>query len=330
MQEYGVGILATGHTLPENIQTNEDLCMHMQGVTPEWILSKTGIQRRYVASQTDSASGLAVSAALKAINKAGIDVEEIGLIIAATFSPDYMFPPVSAKIQKELKAVNAQIVDINTNCTGFVTAMTLASDRMKVDAEIKYSLVVGVELHTRFIDKSDIETAIFFSDGAGVAILHQVEKGMGILGSKFKTDSSTYEAVRFRGGGSSHPFTNRTFQPEIDYIEMNGLATWKQAITNLPLVIKKTCASIPMPVEDIDFIIFHQANLKLIEYVMAKLKVPKSKTFTNVEEIGNTGSASVGIALSEAFERGLIKQGSYLMLAGVGAGFNFGASIWKI
>jgi 3-oxoacyl-[acyl-carrier-protein] synthase-3 len=330
MHDYGIGILATGHTLPETIQTNEELCMHMQDVTPDWILSKTGIQRRYVASETDSASSLAVSAAWKAIEKAGIGVDQIGLIIAATFSPDYMFPPVSAKIQKELKAVNAQIIDINTNCTGFVTAMTLAADRMKSDSDIKYSLVIGVELHTRFIDKSDKETAIFFSDGAGVAILHQVAKGQGILSSKFKTDASTYEAVRFRGGGSSHPFTNRTFQPEIDYIEMNGLATWKQAITNLPIVIKNTCASISMPVEDVDFLIFHQANLNLIEYVMAKLKVPKSKTYTNVEEIGNTGSASVGIALSEAFEKGLIKPGSHLMLAGVGAGFNFGASIWKI
>ncbi len=302
----------------------------MQDVTPEWILSKTGIQRRYLASESDSASSLAVSAALKAIEKAGIGVNEIWLIIAATFSPDYMFPPVSAKIQKELKAAHAQIIDINTNCTGFVTAMTLAADRMKSDADIKYSLVVGVELHTRFIDKSDKETAIYFSDGAGVAILQQVEKGEGILGSKFKTDSSTYESVRFRGGGSSYPFFGRTFQPEIDFIEMNGLATWKQAITNLPIVIKNTCASIPMPVEEIDFMVFHQANLNLIEYVMAKLKVPKSKTYTNVEEIGNTGSASVGIALSEAFEKGLIKKGSYLMLAGVGAGFNFGASIWKI
>lgn len=330
MRDYEIGILATGHSLPGTIQTNEELCLHLQDVTPEWILSKTGIQRRYVASESDSASSLAVSAALKAIEKAGIGVDQIGLIIAATFSPDYMFPPVSAKIQKELKATNSQIIDINTNCTGFVTAMTLAADRMKSDSDIKYSLVVGVELHTRFIDKSDKETAIFFSDGAGVAILHQVAKGQGILASKFKTDSSTYEAVRFRGGGSSHPFSNRAFQPEVDYIEMNGLATWKQAITNLPIVIKNTCASIPMPVEDIDFLIFHQANLNLIEYVMAKLKVPKSKTFTNVEEIGNTGSASVGIALSEAFEKGLIKEGSYLMLAGVGAGFNFGASIWKI
>jgi 3-oxoacyl-[acyl-carrier-protein] synthase-3 len=330
MHDYGIGILATGHSLPETIQTNKELCLHMQDVTPEWILSKTGIQRRYVAGETDSASSLAVSAALKAIEKAGIGVDQIGLIIAATFSPDYMFPPVSVKIQKELKATNAQIIDINTNCTGFVTAMTLAADRMKSDSDIKYSLVVGVELHTRFIDKSDKETAIFFSDGAGVAILHQVAKGQGILASKFKTDSSTYEAVRFRGGGSSHPFTNRAFQPEVDYIEMNGLATWKQAITNLPVVIKNTCACISMPVEDIDFLIFHQANLNLIEYVMAKLKVPKSKTFTNVEEIGNTGSASVGIALSEAFDKGLIKEGSYLMLAGVGAGFNFGASIWKI
>lgn len=330
MSQYGVGIISTGHSLPEQIQTNEELCLHMQDVTPEWILSKTGIKRRYIAGPDDSASGLSIKAALQAIHKASVPVDEIGLIIVATFSPDYMFPPVSAKIQKELKAIHAQIVDINTNCTGFVTAMTLAADRMKSDPDIKYSLVIGVELHTRYIDKSDKETAIFFSDGAGAAILGKQGVGKGILGSKFKTDASTYESVRFRGGGSSFPFTNRSFDPATDYIEMNGLATWKQAITNLPIVVKSACSSVPIPFEEIDFFIFHQANLNLIEYVMAKLKLPSERTFTNVEEIGNTGSASVGIALSEAFDKGLIKPGSHLLLAGVGAGFNFGASIWKM
>jgi 3-oxoacyl-[acyl-carrier-protein] synthase-3 len=316
--------------LPEHIQTNEELCLHLKDVTPEWIISKTGIKRRFVAGPDDTASGLSVKAALQAILKAGLPVDEIGLIIAATFSPDYMFPPVSARIQKELKAVNAQIIDINTNCTGFVTAMTLAADRMQSDPDIKYSLVIGVELHTRYVDKSDKETAIFFSDGAAAAILGKQEAGSGILGSKFKTDASTYESVRFRGGGSNFPFTNRSFDPATDYIEMNGLATWKQAITNLPIVMKSVCSSVPIQVEEIDFFIFHQANLNLIQYVMAKLKLPSERTFTNVEEIGNTGSASVGIALSEAFDKGLIKPGSHLLLAGVGAGFNFGASIWRM
>lgn len=327
--EYGIGIIGASHYLPKRIQSNEELCEIMKDVTPEWILSKTGIKRRYIADKDDSTSSMATHAALELINRLSVAPEEIGLIITATFSPDYMFPPVSAKIQKNLNCKHAQIIDINTNCTGFVTALTLASDRMKSDSDIKYALVIGAELHTRFINPTDKETAIFFSDGAGVALLGQVEKGKGIIDSKFTTDSSTYESVRYRGGGSSYPYLNRSFNPEIDYIEMNGLATWKQAITNLPIVIKAVLSRSEIEVSSIDFCIFHQANLNLIQYVMMKMKIPVEKTYTNVEEIGNTGSASVGIALSEALLNGKIKAGDKVLFAGVGAGFNFGASIWQ-
>lgn len=327
--DYGIGILGASHYLPEKIQTNEELCEVMSDVTPEWILTKTGIKRRYLATKDDSSSSMATVAARKLLNKFNISPDKINLIVTATFSPDYMFPPVSAKIQLNLGAKNAQIIDVNTNCTGFVTALTVASDRMRIDDTYEYALVIGVELHTRFINPQDKETAIFFSDGAGVSLLGKVKRGLGIINSNFLTDSSTYESVRFRGGGSSYPLFNRVFSPEIDYIEMNGLATWKQAITNLPKVIKDLFLKSDLKIEEIDFCIFHQANLNLIQYIMAKLKIPLDKTYTNVEEIGNTGSASIGIALSEAIELGKVKSGQKILLAGVGAGFNFGASIWQ-
>jgi 3-oxoacyl-[acyl-carrier-protein] synthase-3 len=326
---FGIGILGVSHYLPRMVQTNEELCQIMTDVTPEWILSKTGIKRRHLASADDSSSSMATIAAKKLLERLNIDPSKINLIVTATFSPDYMFPPVSAKIQSNLAAKNAQIIDVNTNCTGFVTALTVASDRMKVDESYEYALVIGVELHTRFINPKDKETAIYFSDGAGVALLGKVDKGKGIIKSQFLTDSSTYESVRFRGGGSSYPIVNRNFTAEIDYIEMNGLATWKQAITNLPKVIKELLIKSNLEITDIDFCIFHQANLNLIQYVMAKLKIPLEKTFTNVEEIGNTGSASIGIALSQAIETGKIKPGQKVLLAGVGAGFNFGSNIWQ-
>jgi 3-oxoacyl-[acyl-carrier-protein] synthase-3 len=326
---YGIGILGASHYLPEKIQTNKDLCEIMTDVTPEWILTKTGIKRRFIATSDDSSSSMATVAAKDLLEKCKISPDKITLIVTATFSPDYMFPPVSAKIQLNLGAKNAQIIDVNTNCTGFVTALTVASDRMRIDDSYEYALVIGVELHTRFINPQDKETAIFFSDGAGVALLGRVKEGWGIINSKFLTDSSTYESVRFRGGGSSYPILNRIFNADIDYIEMNGLATWKQAITNLPKVIKELLRKTDLKIEDIDFCIFHQANLNLIQYIMAKLKIPLDKTYTNVEEIGNTGSASIGIALSEAIDKGKVKPGQRVLLAGVGAGFNFGASIWK-
>jgi 3-oxoacyl-[acyl-carrier-protein] synthase-3 len=327
--DYGIGILGASHYLPEKIQTNEELCEVIMDVTPEWILTKTGIKRRYIATKDDSSSSMATVAAKKLLDKCNITSDKINLIVTATFSPDYMFPPVSAKIQLNLGAKNAQIIDVNTNCTGFVSALTVASDRMRIDDTYEYALVIGVELHTRFINPKDKETAIFFSDGAGVALLGKVKRGLGIINSKFLTDSSTYESVRFRGGGSSYPLLNRVFTPEIDYIEMNGLATWKQAITNLPKVVKELLVKSDLKIDEIDFCIFHQANLNLIQYIMAKLKIPLDKTYTNVEEIGNTGSASIGIALSEAIDLGKVKSGQKVLLAGVGAGFNFGANIWQ-
>jgi 3-oxoacyl-[acyl-carrier-protein] synthase-3 len=326
---FGVGILGASHYLPIKTQNNKELCKVLTDVTPEWIESKTGIKCRYIADESDSSSSMASKACSNLLDSLNIESEDIDLIVVATFSPDYMFPPVSAKIQSNLKAKNAQIIDINTNCTGFVTALTVASDRMLVDDSVKYALVVGVELHTRFINPQDKETAIFFSDGAGVALLGKVEKDHGVVASSFYTDSSTYESVRFRGGGSSFPFVNRSFDPDIDFMEMNGLATWKQAITNLPKVIKSVLNKANVEIDEVDFCLFHQANLNLIEYVMAKLKLPKEKTFTNVQEIGNTGSASIGIALSQSIEKKLIKPGDNVLFAGVGAGFNFGASIWR-
>jgi len=327
--EYGVGIIGVGHSLPKNIETNETLCQGMPDITPAWILEKTGIKQRFLAEPTDSASSLAVAAARNAIRMAGIEPSQIDQIIACTFSADYIFPPVSAKIQMELGATRAQIYDVQANCSGFVTGLTCASDRMLVDETCKYSLVIGVELHTRYIDRKDVNTAIYFSDGAGAAVLGRVPAGQGIQASSFHTDSSNYEAVRFRGGGSSHPLTERKFTPEVDFIEMNGLATWKQAVTHLPMLLRKVTEKAKVSLNDVNLFLFHQANLNLIQYVVRKVGQPLEKTHTNVEEIGNTGAASVGIVLSEAVALGKIKPGDIVVLGAVGAGFNFGASVWK-
>jgi 3-oxoacyl-[acyl-carrier-protein] synthase III len=328
MNEFGVGILATGHYLPENIQTNEQLCEILDDTSPAWILEKTGIKRRYYVSPDQTASDMAIAACKKALDQVSVPVTEIGLIIVASFSQDYLFPPMSAKIHKELgMGRNCQIFDINTNCTGLVTANTLAAERMQADPDIKYALVIGVELLSRFTQKNDKDTAIFFSDGASAILLGQVAKGFGLIKSKFLTDSSTYESVRLRGGGSSF-YGSELTQPY--FIEQNGLATWKQAVSNLPVVINSVMKAAEMAISEVDFFVFHQANNNLINYILKKLRIPDDRSYNNVEEIGNTGSASIGIALSEAYAAGLIKSNSLVVLAGVGAGFNFGASLWRV
>ena len=177
----GVGIVGVGHQLSGREETNEELCALLPDTTPEWIVEKTGITRRYLATEDETASGMAIAAARRALEMAGISGQDVGLVIACTFSADYAFPPVSAKIQHELGAKGAQIFDLQANCAGFVSGLTVASDRMRADPDVRYALVVGVELHTRFIDRTDVDTAIYFSDGAGAAVLgrdahaHQAE-----------------------------------------------------------------------------------------------------------------------------------------------------------
>ena len=324
----GITIVGVGHHLPDHAEDNETLCRGLE-VTPEWIVEKTGIQRRYIAGADESASDYAVKAAQRALEMAGIGADEVDLIIGCTFSGDYIFPPLSAKVQMKLKAASAQIFDVQANCTGFVTGLTIASDRMKIDPSVRYALVIGVEFLSRYIDRTDVNTAIYLSDGAGAAVLSRTEPELGIKASAFHTDSSNYEAVRMRGGGSCFPLQGRSFDPAVDLMEMNGIATWKQAITHLPKVIRKACEKSGVELTSVDFLLFHQANLRLIEYIVRKMGFELSKTYTNVQLVGNTGSASLAIAMSEAVGKSLLKNGDLVVLAAVGAGFNFGASVWR-
>jgi 3-oxoacyl-[acyl-carrier-protein] synthase-3 len=331
MKDEGVGIIGTGHYLPSKIQSNEELCELIPELTPEWIISKTGIKRRYHLPANETASSMAIEACKNAITNSGIDAKEIGLVIVASFSQDYLFPPMSAKIHSQFGlGKDCQILDINTNCVGLVTALTIASERMKCDTSIKNALVIGAEVLSKYTNPKDKETAVFFSDGASAVVLGRVDDAIGFRSAKFMTDSSTYESVRMRGGGSSFPIAEKSEDLKVLYAEQNGLATWKQAVTNFPVVIQKLLEKENLKIDEIDFFIFHQANGFLIDYLMKKMKVPLNKTFTNVEEVGNTGSASIGIALSQANSKGLIKKGGNLVIAGVGAGFNFGACLFKV
>ncbi len=327
----GIGILGTGAYLPSIFQSNDEICTLIPDLTPDWIISKTGIKGRYHIGPNESASLLAQEAAKQAIANAGIEATQIDLVIVASFSQDYLFPPMSAKVHQSLGLDRScQIIDVNTNCVGLVTALTIASERLTFDSSLQHALVIGVEVLSKFTNPKDKETAVFFSDGASAVLLGPVSQGKGYCGSKFMTDSSTYESVRMRGGGSAFPIAEHWSDEKVIFAEQNGLATWKQAVTNFPVVIQKLLDSQSMTKYDVDFFIFHQANGFLIDYLMKKMKLPLDRTYTNVEEIGNTGSASIGIALSEAYAKGLIKSGQNLVIAGVGAGFNFGACLFKV
>ena len=325
---FGVGIIGTGKYLPSKLLKNSTI-EKSTGIAPGTISKKTGIRSRYVVSDGETASNMASNAAKGALNNAGIKPNDIGLIICSTFSGDYRYPALACKVQKDLNAKKAAAFDVMANCTGFQVALSVASDKMMINPEIKYSLVVGSALQSRFINWEDPNSAIYFGDGAGAAVLAKVPSGYGLLATDIFSDTSAYESVRMRGGGSSFPANKRNEDPKIDYYEINGLEVWKQLMRNQPTSIKNVLGKVNFQPKDVDLFLFHQANLLLIQYLMAKMKISKDKTFTNVQTYGNTADASIGIVLHDSLDKKIINRDDIVLLSGVGAGFTFGSSILR-
>ncbi|MFZ4712614.1 MAG: 3-oxoacyl-ACP synthase III family protein [Bacteriovoracaceae bacterium] len=323
---YGIGIAGVGKYLPEGIITNEDICKRVN-TTPEDIEKKTGIKTRRKASDTLAASTMAAEAAKNAIKDAGINPEQIGLVVTCTFTGDYVYPAVSCKIQELIGAKNAGAFDVMANCTGFQVGLGVVSDRMLLDPTIEYAVVIGSALQTRFINYEDINSCLYFGDGAGAVVLKQVPKGYGILSNQVSTNGKVFDSVRMRGGGSSFPITKENVDQGLQFYELDGMEVWKQVVQYQPKAIAKSLEKAKLTLEQVDFFIFHQANLRLIEYLMGRMKMPMSKTFTNVHEYGNTADASQAIALCDAVQNKLLKKDDIVVVTGVGAGFTFGSTV---
>lgn len=324
----GIGITGVGKYIPKNVITNADAARRL-GVTPEWIAARTGITNRYVVGDGETASSMSVSAARAALTHAGITAEDVDLIICCTFSGDYVFPAMAARIQDILGATHAGAFDVVANCTGFQIGVSIAADRLRGDATLQHILVIGTAVQSPYIGWKDPESSMFFGDGAGAAVVARIPEGYGVLATEVSCNGSVYDAVRLRGGGSSHPMRPDNVHEGLQYYEMNGMETWKQLITHQPKAMQRAIEKAGLTIGDVDCFILHQANLRLIEYLMAKMKVPMSKTYTNVERIGNTADASMAIALCEAVENGVIQRGNIVVLSGVGAGYIFGASVLR-
>ena len=321
-----IGITGVGKYIPPQLITNERI-EELSGIKAATIVEKTGIETRYIVAEGQHASEISAHAARQALAMAGIEPRQLGMIICCTFSGDYVYPAMACKVQEILGARNAGSFDLLANCTGFQIGLGLAADRMRYDAGVGYSLVIGSAIQSRFINWHDPDIAMYFGDGAGAAVLAPVPQGYGVLANEVFSNPKAYDSVRLRGGGSSYPLRPENIDQGLQYYEMDGLEVWKQLVQYQPKVIRKALDKIGKSVADVDFFIFHQANLRLIEYLMAKMRQPMHKTFTNVARIGNTADASLAIALCEAVEADRIKRDDLLVISGVGAGFSFGASV---
>jgi 3-oxoacyl-[acyl-carrier-protein] synthase-3 len=315
-----VGIIEAAKALGSRIETNEELCRTCP-TTPEIIVAKTGILQRHKAQGRETTSSLALDASRAVIKEAGIGPKDIGMIVACTFVNDYLFPSLAARLHRDLGCgPNVLAYDMQANCSGFISALVAVSDRMEADHSIEWGLIVGAEVLSPYIDLYDAATAPFFSDGAGAVILgHTFPEWIGpvaysrrgIMSSAFTMDTSNFESVRL---------THHEGQ-----IEQAGLATWKQAVTHLPGVIRTAVERAGWKMEDVDVFIPHQANLVLLEFLAARLGW-KDKLFTNVATTGNTGAASIAVGIADAYAAGRLHPGTKVVIAGIGAGFSFGAA----
>jgi 3-oxoacyl-[acyl-carrier-protein] synthase-3 len=325
---YGVGILGVGKYLPGKIINSEDI-EKKANLTPGEIKVKTGVVTRHIVEEHEKASEMSAAAAKDAMEMASITPEEIGVILGCTSTADYMYPAMACKVHDLLGAKNAAAYDIKANCTAFTVGLGMMNDKMLCDPNISYSVVIGTAIQSRYTNWEDPNTAIYFGDGVGAAVLGKVPKGYGVLACETFTNSRVYEAVRLRGGGSNHPMRAENINKGLQYQEIGGMEVWKQVIQNQPKVIKSALERIEKTSEDVDFFIFHQASLPLIEFLMGKMKIPAHKTYINVDRVGNTAEASIPLALCEAVYEGRIKRDDLIVLSGVGAGFTFGATILR-
>lgn len=318
-----IGILGIGTYVPERVLTNHDL-EKMVDTSDEWIVTRTGIKQRRIASVTEASSDLGVEAAKKALEAANLKPEDIDLIITATLSPDYIFPSTACVIQGKLGAINAAAFDLGAGCSGFVYAITVAKGL--VESGFNKVLVVGTETISRFINWQERSTSVLFGDGAGAVVIGRVEKG-GFLGWDLGADGKGYEVLQVPAGGSREPLNIDNIQSNRQFLYMSGPEVFRFAVRILPKTSKAALERANLDINDIDWLIPHQANTRIIDAAIESLRIPQEKVLVNLDRYGNTSAASIPLAWEEGIIDGRVKRGDKLLLVGFGAGLTWASMV---
>ncbi|MCY4404039.1 MAG: ketoacyl-ACP synthase III [Candidatus Poribacteria bacterium] len=323
-------ITGTGSYLPDTILSNFDL-EKMVDTSDEWIRQRTGIVERRIAEDDVATSDLSVQAARLAIKRAQIDPLDIEMILVATVTPDTFFPSTACYVQKGIGAKNASAMDISAACAGFLYGLDLANGLI-VSGQYNTILVVGGEVFNNIVDWNDRNTCVLFGDGAGAAIVQVTEEPKGILSSYIGSDGD-YADINLLGipaGGSRMPVTSNAIDQNLNKIQMNGREVFKLGVRLMPEAAERALKKANVSVDDIDLLIPHQANLRIIEAVGHRLGVPREKVYVNVDKYGNTSAATVIIALDEAIQEGIAKPDDLILLVTFGAGLTWGSTLLRL
>ena len=323
----GARIVGTGHYLPEHILTNFDL-EKMVDTSDEWIVTRSGIRERHIAAEDQATSDLAFEASKMALDNAGINPEDLDLIIVGTVTPDMPFPSAACMLQDKLGAKKAAAFDVTAACSGFIYGLSIAHSLIAHKKNEK-ALVIGVETLSRVTDYEDRTTCVLFGDGAGAVVMEPCAYGEGVMNSFMQSDGSYLELIYLQGGGSRRPLDEERLKNREQYIKMKGNDLFKYAVRAMVEASKTVLEEANLTTKELDFLIPHQANIRIIEGVRRRLKLPKEKVIVNIDRAGNTSAASIPIAFSEAVESGVIKRGDKVLLTGFGGGLTWGSVLLK-
>lgn len=321
---YQAEIAGTGSYLPEKILTNFDLEKQLD-TSDEWIRTRTGIQERRIASKEESSSVLAAHAARKALESAKLNADELDILIVCTSTPDVLFPSTACFVQKEIGATRAAAFDISAVCSGFVYGLSIAEQYIK-SGRYKHVLVVGSEVNSRIVDWTDRSTCILFGDGAGAVVLKQKETSepCGLLSSHIYSDGSLSSLIEVPKAIGRSPVNGNS---DKFFIKMSGNATFKVAVKRMTEVCLEALEYNGLSRDDVDLVVPHQANQRIIDAVVKRLEVSPEKVFLNIHKYGNTSAASIPIAIDEAKRAGRIQPGCRMLIMVVGAGLTWGAAV---
>jgi 3-oxoacyl-[acyl-carrier-protein] synthase III len=310
-------------SVPDTIMTNDDLS-EMVDTNDEWIRDRTGIRERRIASDGQTTASLAVEASIKALQVANLHPGEIDLIICSTSSPEHIFPATACLVQDQIGATRAGAFDLSAACTGFIYAVNMAAQAIRSNS-IRNALVIGSETLSRFVNWRDRNTCILFGDGAGAFVIQASDKPGGVLAAVMHSDGSGGESLIVQGGGSKYPASEATIQAGKHFIEMDGKEVFRFATRVMAHATREALGIAGVDLEDVNWIIPHQANLRIIEAAARGLKLPMDRFIVNLDRYGNTSTASIPIATVEAMESGKLQPGDKIVLVGFGAGLTWGA-----
>ena len=326
METY-LKVLSTGICVPEKVLTNQDL-EQMVDTSDEWIISRTGISERRISDKDVSTGDLGAAAARMALENSGLKAEELDLIMVATASGDHPFPSTACIIQEKLGAKRATAFDLSAACSGFLYCLTVAYSLLNSGA-FRNALIIGAETLSKITDYKDRSTCVIFGDGAGAMIVTLGEDKKGIFASHLGSDGSYFPLLNLPAGGSRMPASIETIERDLHYIKMNGNELFKVAVRSMEEAAHHTLEKANLTMKDIDLLIPHQANIRIINSLRKRLDIEEEKVYVNIERYGNTSAASIPIAYHEARSNGLITENSKILMVAFGGGITWGGVLLK-